>query len=63
MFYDRFALANTLTAERYNGVVEQQYVVTNPPFLSEHSFDFVADRIPIDPGHSGKRLECCGRPT
>ncbi len=33
MFYDRFALANTLTAERYNGVVQQQYVVTNPDFF------------------------------
>jgi hypothetical protein len=32
-FYDRFALANTLTAERYNGVVQQSYVVTNPPFF------------------------------
>jgi len=32
VFYDRFALANTLTAERYNGVVQQQYVVTNPDF-------------------------------
>jgi hypothetical protein len=33
MFYDRFALANTLTALRYNGVVQQQYVVTNPDFF------------------------------
>ena len=33
IFYDRFALANTLTAERYNGVVQQQYVVTNPDFF------------------------------
>ena len=32
MFYDRFALANTLTADRYNGLVQQQYVVTNPDF-------------------------------
>ncbi len=32
MFYDRFPLANTLTAERYNGEVQQQYVVTNPDF-------------------------------
>jgi hypothetical protein len=30
IFYDRFALANTLTALRYNGVVQQQYVITNP---------------------------------
>ncbi len=32
-FYDRFALSNTLTALRYNGVVQQQYVVTNPDFF------------------------------
>jgi len=29
-FYDRFPLANVLTARRYNGIVQQQYVVTNP---------------------------------
>ena len=33
LFYDRFALANTLTALRYNGVVQQQYVVINPDFF------------------------------
>ncbi|HLW79818.1 MAG TPA: TonB-dependent receptor, partial [Terriglobia bacterium] len=32
VFYDRFGLSNTLTAERYNGVVQQQVVVTNPDF-------------------------------
>jgi hypothetical protein len=32
MFYDRFALGNTLTADRYNGDVIQAYVVTNPLF-------------------------------
>ena len=32
MFYDRFDLANTLTASRYNGIVQQQYLVTNPDF-------------------------------
>ncbi len=30
IFYDRFVLANVLTAARYNGVVQQQYVITNP---------------------------------
>ncbi len=30
IFYDRFALANTLAADRYNGVAQQQYVITNP---------------------------------
>lgn len=33
IFYDRFALSNTLAAERYNGLVQQQYVVTNPVFF------------------------------
>ena len=33
MFYDRFPLANILAARRYNGIVQQQYVVTNPDFF------------------------------
>jgi hypothetical protein len=33
VFYDRFALSNTLTALRFNGVVQQQYVITNPDFF------------------------------
>jgi TonB dependent receptor len=33
MFYDRFSLANTLAAQRYNGAVQQQYIVTNPDFF------------------------------
>jgi len=33
MFYDRFSLGNTLTAERYNGVTQQQYVIANPDFF------------------------------
>jgi hypothetical protein len=33
MFYDRFSLSNTLTALRYNGLVQQQYVVTDPDFF------------------------------
>ena len=32
-FYDRFPLANTLTADRFNGRVQQSYVVTNPGFF------------------------------
>ena len=32
MFYDRFALANTIAAERYNGITQQQYVISNPNF-------------------------------
>lgn len=30
IFYDRFALANTLAAARYNGIVQQQYVFIDP---------------------------------
>lgn len=33
IFYDRFALANTLTALRYNGITQQQYVLSNPDFF------------------------------
>jgi hypothetical protein len=33
MFYDRFDLFNTLTARRYNGVLERQYVIANPDFF------------------------------
>ena len=32
IFYDRFALSDMITAERYNGIIQQQYVVTNPDF-------------------------------
>lgn len=33
MFYDRFALSNTLAALRYNGVVQRQYVISDPDFF------------------------------
>ncbi len=33
IFYDRFSLSNILTAQRYNGVIQQQYVITNPDFF------------------------------
>ena len=33
MFYDRFSLAGTLTALRFNGFNQQQTVVTNPDFF------------------------------
>ena len=33
IFYDRFALSDIVTAERYNGIVQQQYVVANPDFF------------------------------
>ena len=33
MFYDRFALNNTINAQRYNGLVQQQYISGNPDFF------------------------------
>ena len=33
LFYDRFALAQVLNAERFNGMVQQRYVVQNPQFF------------------------------
>jgi hypothetical protein len=33
IFYDRFGLGNTLAAQRFNGLVQQQYVVPNPDFF------------------------------
>jgi hypothetical protein len=33
MFYDRFGLGNTLTAQRYNGMIQQQYIIANPDFF------------------------------
>jgi hypothetical protein len=32
IFYDRFALADTLAARRHDGIVQQQYVIANPDF-------------------------------
>src|SRR5438105_7381554 len=33
VFYDRFSLSNRLIALRYNGIVQQQLVITNPDFF------------------------------
>ena len=33
LFYDRFGLTNTIAALRYNGIRQQQYVITNPDFF------------------------------
>ena len=33
IFYDRFSEQNVLTAERYNGITQQQYVLSNPDFF------------------------------
>lgn len=32
IFYDRFPLTSSLAAQRYNGLVQQQYFITNPDF-------------------------------
>ncbi|HMD83718.1 MAG TPA: carboxypeptidase regulatory-like domain-containing protein [Terriglobia bacterium] len=32
VYYDRFDIVNTLAADLYNGIVQQQYVITNPDF-------------------------------
>ena len=34
MFYDRFPISSTLAADRFNGVVQQQFVVTDPDFTA-----------------------------
>jgi hypothetical protein len=34
IFYDRFSLSNTLTAARYKGTVQQQYIIENPAFVT-----------------------------
>src|SRR6185436_12894723 len=33
IFYDRFGLGNTLAAQRFNGLVQQQLVVPDPDFF------------------------------
>ncbi len=34
-FYDRFSLGNVLTAERYNGINQLAYTITNPTFFPQ----------------------------
>jgi hypothetical protein len=33
IFYSRFDISNIQTAERYNGIVQQEYIVNNPTFF------------------------------
>ena len=33
LFYDRFSELNVTTAQRYNGIAQQQYLVSNPDFF------------------------------
>jgi hypothetical protein len=49
MFYDRFDLTNILAAERYNGIVQQQYVVKDPVFLPLFWQDFQKDPQNLPP--------------
>src|SRR2546427_12610819 len=42
IFYDRFGLANTMTALRRTGIRQQQYILTNPDFFpSRPSISFL----------------------
>jgi len=41
-FYDRFSDQNVLTAERYNGLVEQQYIESSPAFFAANPGFFPA---------------------
>ena len=61
MFYDRFALANTLTAQRYNGIVQQQYVVTDPDFFPRAAFPAMLAGLPGGAEHPGSRVPGCAR--
>ena len=45
IFYDRFALGDFMTAERYNGIVQQQNVFTNPDFFPNVPSSFQATQI------------------
>ena len=55
MFYDRFGENNILTADRFNGVLEQQYTVTDPVVLPEYSASLRAQSS--DAEHSRTRPE------
>ncbi len=35
IFYSRFGLSDSVTALRYNGIVQQQYVIANPAFFPD----------------------------
>jgi carboxypeptidase family protein len=41
-FYDRFNIGNVETADRYNGILQQQYVETSPTFFADHPGFFPA---------------------
>jgi hypothetical protein len=51
-FYDRFSLTNVLNAERFNGINDQSFTITNPQFFPNNSttnpnnYPFVGIPIP-----------------
>ena len=64
LFYDRFALAQVLNAERFNGEIQQRYVVQDPQFFFTSNSDPLAYVPPgqavtswkIDPGLVAPRI-------
>lgn len=52
IFYDRFALSNILTARRFNGSDQQQYVVNNPDFFNCGTAPNPNDCVPVIPPFS-----------
>ena len=58
IFYDRFGLGNTLTAQRFNGLVQQQYVVPNPDFFPTVPPSAALPGLPI---HAGDRRRSARR--
>jgi hypothetical protein len=54
MFYDRFPLTNTLTADRYNGAVQQQYVIANPDFYP--TIPSISQLAPFESGQVIERV-------
>ena len=63
LFYDRFALGQVLTAERFNGLVQQRYTVQNPQFftgdippLSQLAVGQPVTTYKIDPGLVAPRI-------
>jgi len=63
LFYDRFALAQVLNAERFNGEVQQRYVVQDPQFfignipsMSQLALGQPVTTYRIDPGLVAPRI-------
>jgi len=55
MFYDRFPLASTLAAQRFNGVVQQQYVVADAAILN--LFPSIPSPAALAPFQSGQTIQ------